>query len=62
LQYNDLAADRQTEAAVQAMEAILARHAAGVPDAVVKVNHDAGGLVMFSPGAAEPELLYAGRV
>ena len=62
LQYNDLAADRQTVAAVQAMEAILARHAAGVPDAVVKVNHDAGGLVMFSPGAAEPELLYAGRV
>lgn len=62
LSYNDLAADRQTVAAVQAMEAILARHAAGQPDAVVHVNHPAGGLVMFTPGCEQPEVLYAPRV
>jgi predicted dehydrogenase len=60
--YNDLSADRQTVAAVQAMEAILARHAAGQPDCVAYVNHPRGGLVLFSPGIAEPEILYAGRV
>ena len=38
LAYNDLAADRQTVAAVQAMEAILAKHAAGTPNCVVEVN------------------------
>ncbi len=62
LAYNDLAADRQTVAAVQAMEAILARHAAGEPDAIVKVNHPAGGLVLFVPGMSEPEVLHARRV
>jgi len=62
LDYNDLAADRQVVAAVQAMEAILARHAAGTPNAVVEVDHPAGGLVLFAPGMAEPEVLYAGRV
>lgn len=62
LQYNDLSADRQTVAAVQAMEAILARHAAGEPDAVVHVNHAAGGLVLLVPGREKPEVLYAPRV
>ena len=38
LAYNDLAADRQTVAAVQAMEAILAKHAAGTPNCVVEVE------------------------
>lgn len=59
LAYNDLAADRQTVAAVQAMEAILARHAAGQPECVVEVNGPAGGLVLKAPGDREPEVLYA---
>jgi predicted dehydrogenase len=62
LDYNDLAADRQTVAAVEAMEAILARHAAGKPNCVVEVDHPRGGLVLWEPGRAEPEVLYAGRV
>jgi len=62
LHYNDLCADRQVVAAVQAMEAILAKHAAGVPDCVVKVNDEAGGLVLHSPGSAVPEVLYSSKV
>jgi len=58
LTYNDLAADRQTVAAVQALEAILERQAAGTPDAVVYVNHAKGGLVLATPGSAELEILY----
>jgi predicted dehydrogenase len=59
LAYNDVAADRATVAAVQAMEAILARHAAGHPGGVVTVNDSRGGLVLRLPGRAEPEVLYA---
>ena len=62
LSYNDISADRQTVAAVQAMEAILERHALGRPDSVVYVNDALGGLSLMTPGLAEPELLYAGRV
>ena len=62
LNYNDLSADRQTVAAVEAMEAILARHTAGTPNCVVKVNDAAGGLVLYAPGAAKAEVLYSGRV
>ena len=63
LTYNDLSAERQTVAAVQALEAILARHAAGTPDCVVHFNrHAAGGLVLLAPGKAEPEVLYGGEV
>jgi len=62
LAYNDLGADRQTVAAVQALEAILAHHAAGEPDCVVRVNDPRGGLVLYRPGKAEPEVLYAGVV
>jgi hypothetical protein len=58
LAYNDLAADRQTVAAVQALEAILARQQAGHPDCVVRVNDDRGGLVLYVPGATEYEVLY----
>ncbi|MCC7084555.1 MAG: Gfo/Idh/MocA family oxidoreductase [Pirellulales bacterium] len=61
LQYNDVAADRQVVAAVQAMEAILARHAAGQPDCVVHVNEKAGGLVLYSP-SGESEVLYQPQV
>jgi hypothetical protein len=49
-------------AAVQALEAILARHAAGRPGGVVRVNDQAGGLVLYAPGVERPEVLYAGRV
>ncbi len=62
LRYNDLAADRQTVATVEAMEAILQRHAEGSPNCVVDVNHTAGGLVLWRPGSNEPEVLYEGQV
>jgi D-galacturonate reductase len=62
LAYNDVSADRQVVAAVEAMEAILARHAAGTPDCVVHVNNAAGGLVLCSPGSSELEVLYAPAV
>jgi predicted dehydrogenase len=62
LAYNDLSADRQTVAVVQAMEAILARHAAGTPNAVVNVNDHRGGLVLYVPGSKEHEVLYEPRV
>jgi predicted dehydrogenase len=62
LDYNDVSADRQTVAAVQAMEAILAKHVSGTPNCVVEVDHKLGGLVLLAPGKAEPEVLYSGRV
>ncbi len=62
LTYNDLSADRQTVAAVHAMEAILAAHAAGQPNGVVQVNGPAGGLALYLPGQAQPEVLYSPRV
>jgi D-galacturonate reductase len=62
LQYNDLAADRQTVAAVQALEAILDRQAQGEPDCVVRVNDRHGGLVLYRPGSSEPTILYSGEV
>jgi len=62
LDYNDLRADRQTVAAVQAMEAILARHAAGEPNCVVQVDGPAGGLALYRPGYATPEVLYTDHV
>ena len=62
LDYNDLSADRQVVAAVQALEAILDRHARGEPDCVVRVNDANGGLVLYRPGSAEPVILYKGRV
>jgi predicted dehydrogenase len=61
LAYNDLAADRQVVAAVQAMEAILQRHAAGTPEAVVYVDDPRGGLVLCERGGRE-SVLYDGRV
>ena len=60
--YNDIRSDRQTVAAVQAMEAILEKSSQGKPDAVVYVNHGLGGLVLFTPGLNEPEILYSSRV
>jgi predicted dehydrogenase len=61
LTYNDLSADRNCVAIVQAMESILARHAAGDSGALVQVNGPDGGLVLY-PRRGEPRVLYAGRV
>jgi predicted dehydrogenase len=61
LAYNDISADRQTVAVVEAMEAILARHAAGTPNCIVEVDSAEGGLVLLEPGGAR-EALYSGRV
>ncbi len=62
LAYNDLAADRNVVAVVQASEAILAHAVAGRPGCVAKVNRPEGGLVLYAPGNATPEILYPGRV
>jgi hypothetical protein len=62
LTYNDVSADRAVVAAVQALEAILAAHAAGKPGGVVFVNGDGGGLVLRVPNIAESQVLYAPRV
>jgi D-galacturonate reductase len=62
LTYNDLSADRNCVAVVQALEAILARAAVGKPGCLVKVNGHAGGLALYEPGVAEPLVLYEGRV
>lgn len=60
--YNDLSADRQVVAAVQAMEAILAYHVDGEPNSLVEVNGRYGGLALFCPGRSEPAMLYQGIV
>jgi D-galacturonate reductase len=62
LPYNDVSADRNTVAIVQAMEALLARQAQGQPGGLVEVNGPRGGLVLLTPGSAEATVLYAGRV
>ncbi|HEY2412871.1 MAG TPA: Gfo/Idh/MocA family oxidoreductase [Pirellulaceae bacterium] len=62
LTYNDVSSDRQTVAAVQAMEAILAKHVAGTPNCIVEIDHPLGGLVLLAPGCEKPEILYGGRV
>ncbi len=62
LTYNDLSADRNTVAIVQAVEAVLARHVAGQPGCAVEVNGPRGGLVLLAPGGAESVVLYPGRV
>ncbi len=62
LAYNDITADRNCVAIVQALEAILARAAVGTPGCVVKVNDANGGLVLYEPGNAKSLVLYEGRV
>jgi D-galacturonate reductase len=58
LAYNDVSADRNTVAIVQALEAILASHAAGQPGGVVEVEGDVARLVLRLPGRAEGRVLY----
>ncbi len=61
LAYNDLAADRQVVAAVQALEAILDHAARGEPDCVARYDADTGGLTLHRPGAAEVLTLHPPR-
>jgi predicted dehydrogenase len=60
LRYNDLSADRQVVAAIQAMEAILASAAAGAPDGVARIALD-GLMTLHLPGQPEPAVLYSAR-
>jgi hypothetical protein len=62
LTYNDVSADRNTVAIVQAMEALLERQAKGEPGGLVEVNGAGGGLVLRVPGKADANVLYAERV
>jgi predicted dehydrogenase len=62
LEYNDLSADRSVVAAVQAMEAILKRHADGKPGCQATVNGPGGGLVLWTPGETAPIILYEAAV
>jgi predicted dehydrogenase len=57
--YNDLSADRNTVAVVQALEAILDKAARErCAGCVVEVNQPEGGLVLKVPGRPEVEILY----
>lgn len=58
LGYNDLTADRNVVAAVEAVEAILREQASGKPGAVVFVDHPLGELVLLRPGDANPTILH----
>jgi hypothetical protein len=62
LTYNDLSADRNTVAVVQALEALLEQQARGRPGGLVEVNAPEGGLILRSPGVVEPVILYPQRV
>jgi D-galacturonate reductase len=58
LGYNDLSADRQVVAAVQAMEAILEHASQGRPDGVVRIDPE-GQMALHFPGQAGPVILYS---
>jgi len=58
LRYNDLSADGQVVAAVQAMEAILDHAAKGRPDGLVRID-GSGKMELHLPGEAQPIVLYS---
>ncbi len=62
LTYNDVGADRNTVAIVQAMEALLDLQASGQPAGLVEVNGPKGGLVLWTPRKTEATVLYSGVV
>jgi predicted dehydrogenase len=62
LAYNDLSADRNTVAAVQALEAILQRHICGEPGSVVEIKGENGGSVLHVPGKSDVTCLYEPRI
>jgi hypothetical protein len=58
LVYNDLSADKQVVAVVQALEAILKHHAAGKPGGVVNVLGDCERAELWLPGSTSAEVLF----
>jgi len=62
LAYDDLGADRNCVAVVQALEAILGEQASGKPGCLVEINVKEGGLVLRRPGIKEPVVLYPAKV
>ena len=60
--YNDLSADRNCVAVVQALEAILGHAVQGRTGCVVRVNDGRGGLVLYAPGSNDAIMLYEGLV
>jgi hypothetical protein len=62
LAYNDISADRNCVAVIQALEAILRDQAAGFSGSLVRVNGPDGGLVLYRPGVAGPVVLYQNPV
>jgi predicted dehydrogenase len=60
--YDDLSADRNTAAVVQALEVLLEQQADGKPGGVVEVNTHSTGLVLHHHGQADSVLLYPDRV
>jgi D-galacturonate reductase len=62
LAYNDLSADRNVVAVVQALEALLDRQARGQAGCIVDVNSSEGGLIMRIPGSTDVVALYSPRV
>ena len=58
LGYNDLSADKQVVAAVQALEAILKQHAVGKPGGVVTFAGDCERAELRRPGSATVELVF----
>jgi predicted dehydrogenase len=62
LAYNDLSADRNTVAVVQALEAILEKQVQGQAGTMAEVNSDQGGLMLRIPGQDEAQQLYATQV
>ncbi len=62
LQYNDIRADRNVVAIVQALEALLAQQVKGRPGGLVEVNAAEGGLVLRSVGDERAIVLYPDRV
>ncbi len=62
LTYNDLTADRNVVAMVQAIEAILRAHVEGRPGSIVTVNGPHGGLVHSFPGISAIDVLYVPRI
>ena len=62
LTYNDIRAERNCVAVVQALEAILSDAALGKFGSIAFVNHEIGGLVLFRQGSAEPVVCYRNLV
>jgi hypothetical protein len=62
LAYNDLSADRNTVAVVQALEVILDHSAKGKPNGIVESGQSGDGLVFRLPGQEASQVLYQGSV